>query len=738
VTSLLVEVGSNTSRYGFSVENCLKKVRDNQMRLAIKVLTGSIIILALVVIWNSLDSASAESPEIFTESTYSLQTTNYCQSCHSTGDERIVDATAWSGGINRAASSPCPAVKTIGEELYYTERMLLTLDRGLSQLPASADTTSLDAKLSSATQTYSRLLDSPVTSLDAFVSEAQVLRFRLGKIYAQLNQMLDQQKQTRVVLFAGVVTLILLISLAWGWRNAQKMSAVAGITGTRFSTRPTTWIFVLLVFVLFSLPIFRGATQEITETSVEQQEQQTVLDNALRSSDTADRELARSWMLARVAAAQYSLDPERAVEDFNQALSTAADAQQNSFVIWGKAKSAQEAAAGEWAAEGKAVYITSQLDAIRSRAWGLQQIAETWISVDPQKSAEILEQALEVAQESVGLYYDLDARNIAVTYAQLDVERSLEIIQTVTSLSIKAWGLREIAATTRDAAILELAGKTARQIPEPVESARALRKLGEQTGEDSYFMEAKQVLLGIESQDAALAFAWSDLIASSGETSWVEQIDPTYPTARVFAWLANSQFEQAWSESEKISDPFERAKAQAKIASQWGNPERAEMIQIPVLRDRAMRNVSIKQRDVSLVKEIENVYYSVQALTSLGDYANAAALALELDDKYPLVQLVEFLAQQDVQAALPLVELMDREADKAQALRALAVSSGDRDIFVRALSMALAARIRGDYLAPSLASLALGIDLMDSHPDLANQAFAQAFEIAGRMVIKYE
>jgi hypothetical protein len=151
-----------------------------------------------------------------------------------------------------------------------------------------------------------------------------------------------------------------------------------------------------------------------------------------------------------------------------------------------------------------------------------------------------------------------------------------------------------------------------------------------------------------------------------------------------------------------------------------------------------MRNVSIKQRDVSLAKKIENVYYKVQALTALDETASAVELAPELNDKYPLVQLAERLASQDVQAALPLVELMDREADKAQALRALAVSSKEQGLFERALAMALAARVRGDNLAPSFASLALGFDALKINPEFAEQAFSQAFDIAWRMIVKYE
>jgi hypothetical protein len=305
-------------------------------------------------------------------------------------------------------------------------------------------------------------------------------------------------------------------------------------------------------------------------------------------------------------------------------------------------------------------------------------------------------------------------------------------------LPVKAWGLREIAAITEDAVALELAVRTARQIDDPVYQARALRALGDMSGDSNYYKEAQQALMTAEESNASLAFAWADLIASSGDASLLGNIDPLYPSARVFALLKANQFDVAWSETVKISDPYERARAQVEIASQWGSDQHAQVIEVPLYRDLALRNVSIKQRDVSLAKKIENVYYRIQALTDLGDYTSAVESSTELSDKYPLVKLVDHLAEENVQAALPLVDLMDREADKAQALRSLAVVSGDQNIFERALSMAEAARVRGDNLAPSLASLFLGLDLLDSQSDWAELAFTQAYDIAWRMIIKYE
>jgi hypothetical protein len=103
-------------------------------------------------------------------------------------------------------------------------------------------------------------------------------------------------------------------------------------------------------------------------------------------------------------------------------------------------------------------------------------------------------------------------------------------------------------------------------------------------------------------------------------------------------------------------------------------------------------------------------------------------------DDTPLVLLGTRWAETDPQAALTVIESLDREVDKAAVLRAVAATTGDAAIFERALGMALAARVRGDALSPVQASAALAI-LME-HPSFAEAAFSQAYEAALRISIK--
>ncbi len=61
---------------------------------------------------------------------------NYCISCHLADDPRLTTVTEWKGGIGREVNSPCPAATAIHEELYYTERLLLMIDRAQEEVGA--------------------------------------------------------------------------------------------------------------------------------------------------------------------------------------------------------------------------------------------------------------------------------------------------------------------------------------------------------------------------------------------------------------------------------------------------------------------------------------------------------------------------------------------------------------------------------------------------------------------------
>jgi hypothetical protein len=279
-----------------------------------------------------------------------------------------------------------------------------------------------------------------------------------------------------------------------------------------------------------------------------------------------------------------------------------------------------------------------------------------------------------------------------------------------------------------------MATEAARAIEDPVQKARVLREIGVASGQSALFDEALYALDDVT--NASLAYALSDLVAASGNLSLVEQIPTIYPDARASALLRLGEYQSAWDAAADIADPFEQARAQAAIASAWGAADAAVRISIPLYRDLALRDVIRKSGDATLVDSISSTYYRVQALTALGNYEAAQELAGELGDPYPLVDLAVKLAEKDPQAALALVDKMDREADKAVALQAIAVATQDQALIEQAKGMALAARVRGDSLAPAQALLDLAQALWSVNQTDAQSALQQAYEVAQRIAIK--
>ncbi len=654
-----------------------------------------------------------------------LEPGNTCAGCHTAVDDRPAGVLAWAGSMDREQIDPCPAAYQIHQEIYYTERLLLGLDRARANLPAWVDTGRLDTQIAATRQTYSRLLDAPVPSLNAFSTEAGQLRYRLGKSYTQLNQQADTVKRDIVLLVAGLVTLFLLISLGWGLRQTARFTA--GGPG-RFHPGVKAFAFLGLVFILFSLPIFRVWSAPVETTSAEAQARQTAIDTAARAATTADRALARAWMLARVGAARANANPQQAADMLTDALAAANEVQLNTPALWGQAQAAQEEAVGSPDFQEKAWLVSNRLMAANSRAWGLRLIAAEWASVNPAQAQKILREALAVANSSAGPYRELDVRTIAVTWAALDPVQGLAVTRQINDPALRAWAVSEIAELSGDSSLYPQAIDSARQVADPVSRARLLGEIALRSGDRSLFDEARQTLSGVTG--VPLAYALSDLAARSGDAALVNQIDPAYPDARAAALYRLGQFEEAWASTAAISNPFDRARAQAAIAGAWGNIEAARQIADATLRDLALRDIAIAQKDTALAQSIESPYYRVEALTALGQVQLAWAEADNLRDTYPLRALAVAWANTNPQTALAVVDKMQRETDKAEALRVIAAATGERVTFERALNLALAARVSGNPLAPVEASLALAKTFAPIDPAKAEMAFDQASEAA--------
>ena len=660
-----------------------------------------------------------------------IQPGNYCTSCHLPEDARLEGASGWAGGIEQAQTSPCPAALRIQEELLYTEQLLLAADRLRESLPDSPAAERIDAQLNAGREGYSRLLDMPLHSLGAFTAEAQTLRFQIAKSYAALNSLLDGQKKLALLVGAALVTLALVISFVMGLRLTRK--AVAGSVRRPVRGYLAPAALVVAVFAFFALPIFR-VPAAVTETpSLEEQAVQTELDEAGRAAEAANRASGRAWMLARVGAAWQESGLQSSAPPLAEALEAASELRLNTGALWGQAQAAQEISAGVAINEEKSLITAARLQAERNRAWSLALIANEWIELDPARAATILEEALRTAEGAEGIYRDLDLRLIAVYWSKFDPQQAVAVVNRVRDHGVRSWGLREIATTSGDAALYREAAEAAVKVWDPLARARLLREIDAAAEDESLFEAALEALQEVP-DGAGLAFELAELAGASGHADLLEGVVADYPQALALGFFRLEQYEQAWEAAGKILNPYERGKAQAAIAAAWGSSDQAYTIENTVYRDRAL--LALVRQDAALAADLTLPYYRVQAFTALGDLETAWTVSELVQDAYPLVGLAQVLAVSDPGRALEVMERMDREAEKAEALWAIAAATGDEALFERALGMALAARVRGDALNPVEASLKLALTFAEQEPDWAEAAFLQAYEAAERISVK--
>ncbi len=481
-----------------------------------------------------------------------LQPGNYCASCHMAADPAPGRLAEWQ--VRPPDEAPCPAVKAYREELLYTEQLLTATERA-GAFAGGRAVAAQEKRLAAFRQGYDALRQAPVTSLDAFTSQAQTLRFQGNKVYTAFNQAIDAGKRARVLLFAALVTLVVLGSLAWGLRNTLKFRPSAGVWWREWRPGWSTALAIGLAFVLFALPLFRVPPAAVAMPTAEEQAVQTTLDTSGRVADTADRALARAWMMARVGAAWAQLDPAQGQAALEAALAAAAEAQEYADALWGQARAAQEAGIGSAATQEKAALVAAQLEAVRNRAWGLRLIAAEWAAVDKARAAEILAQAQALAGKNRSPYGQLDLAAIAAEWPRIDPARATTALAGVSDPALRPWAQAAIAAaqaapdapyilrTDRIAPTLKdvaAARDLLLALPTEAEKAEVLRYIAATTAAQADFDAALSMALAARVRGDPLAPAEASLALAKA----------MLPVNRA---MAQAAFAQAYDAAQKIA-----------------------------------------------------------------------------------------------------------------------------------------------------------------------------------------
>ena len=707
-------------------------------------------LLTAAILWLAAPAFAADPPA----TTDLSHADHYCIACHSASDPRLNEPLAWNGSRARAALSPCPTVRELRDELAYTDDAFNAIANGTHDLAArGGSTTTLDARLLAREESFPRVVETSYRTVDAGVGTARSFRYQLNKTYTQIQS--DRSAwTTNVMLMVGiVVTLFLLASLAWGLWNTRSAKQVA-TRGLRVG--PLSVIFVLVVFVIFALPLFNPPTQTQAATAADL-ERQSAIDAATRAAVSAENESAQAWELSRLAAVSPSASRPLLIEN---AISTTRELETNFDAYWGRAQSLQESAVTWDKASDAAPPLVQRIEVAASRAWAYAAMADEIAATNPVSATALLDTARARAQKNPDPYFrDLDLKKIVVAWLPLDRDQAVATANQITDPFLRAWALREIGAFGQAAA-------SARQVSDAYDRAFALREIAVASKNANLLNEALTIVQSLP--DPARAYALSDLAAAwqpfdaKQANQVADSIAPQFPDARARAFRRVGRYADAWMELAKLNPGFEQARAQSELVAAWArvspNDALAATLQIrdPFWRAEAQRAVvavlagSDAARARDLARAIPIPFVRVQALTNVArvthdaaTFEQAAALADELHDPYPLRDLAIAWAPVEPTKALALVDKLDLEADRAQALLAVALALAPTDhaqanaVFDRAVRQAQAARVLGDplYSVELLRELGMRYAAVDAAK--ANEAFSAALDATQKVTTAF-
>jgi uncharacterized membrane protein (DUF485 family) len=707
-------------------------------------------LVVAAILWLGVPALAADPP-----ATVGLaHTDHYCIACHSANDPRLNAPLAWNGDPACDALSPCPTVRELRDELAYTDAAFDAIANGMRDLASHGiSTTTLDARLLAREESFPRVVETSYRTVDAGVGAARSFRYQLNKTYTRVQS--DRSAWTmNVMLIVGViVTLFLLASLAWGWWNTRHLK-VSIFRGFRLSVG--AFLFVLVVFVIFALPIFNPPTQTEAATAADLT-RQNALDAATRAAVSAENLSAQAWEISRLAASSSPASRPALIET---AISSTRVLETNFDAYWGSARALEESAVTWDKASDAAPPLVQRIEVAASRAWAYAAMADELAVTNPVSATALLNTALARTQKNPDSYFrDLDLKKIAVAWSPLNRDRAIAAANQIADPFLRAWALREMGA-------FDQATASARLVSDAYQRAYALREIAVASKNPALLSEALTIAQTLP--EPARAYALADLAAAwqpfdANQAAQVaHSIAPQFPDARASAFHHVGRFADAWTELAKLKPGFEQARAQSELVAAWARVSpndalaAAPQIRDPFLRAEAQRAVVavLASSDAARARDLANAipipFVRVQALTDVArvtrdavTFEQAAALADDLHDPYPLRDLVIAWAPIEPTKALALVDKMDLEADRAQALLAVALALAPTDhaqanaVFDRAVWQAQAARVLGDPLYSAELMRELGARYAAIDAAKANEAFSAALDAARQVTTAF-
>lgn len=510
----------------------------------------------------------------------------FCVECHSGQWLNAGHGSRWADGrsVYQAKLEPCPGLRSLGEEIYFTERRIVQVHQVLDAVEKEGwGAATLRKAAAENAFSFARQKQGEPTSTAAWAKDSSAIRVSLQKIYDQTVRMRDESSRRWLI---GLGCLVFILVLALFWVALRKWHCWG--KG------------VILVLVGLGMGLNGSAcSTSVTDPSKKSPAQERV-DAALavfsRESGRMDEAFYQSVILAEMARDWAKLETQPAEKAFQLSWDMAYSARKK-----GEDHTRSKELLGRWSDEGAArkdqvswdtvLDLRDELRSMEARTWALRAVAEQWMQVNGAKGRSVLERT---TQEAMAIrdpeFRDLELRAIAQTWSSIDPARSLEVSHSITNPYLKAVSLTDFALAgqgkTSPAAIkvlLQEAWKLAETIPVPYVQIKARIKIAA-TGAAMFPQEKEswatrsfqevQNIKGPELQAMAqqeMVARWASLDAGMAER-WAAGIPLSQPTSRAYALLQLSRgkglpkdkatvlLKGAMAEASKVDDGFEAQK----------------------------------------------------------------------------------------------------------------------------------------------------------------------------------
>jgi len=126
--------------------------------------------------------------------------------------------------VYQARLNPCPGVKTLTEETFYTESRLTQLNRMAAEAdPEGGAPASWRRKAAETGESFSRLKPEAGGSVSQFAKGATVLRSGLQKVYGQAFEARAESERRWLIGVSGILLVLVLVFVGIGYRKLSRI-----------------------------------------------------------------------------------------------------------------------------------------------------------------------------------------------------------------------------------------------------------------------------------------------------------------------------------------------------------------------------------------------------------------------------------------------------------------------------------------------------------------------------------